>query len=118
MGKIMDGFMRQKKINEELEKFDVNAITNLVAEFIYDHDLVDDYRNCITNVNYWAMIVNSPAPTGKWELVHEIENLINAKNDMIFDLLDSDRVPKPDKDEFNNKFDKLVRPLYNAVYDL
>lgn len=117
MSTIMDSFMKQQKVSKELEKFNPNLVTNIVTKFIYDHNLMQ-YKDCIRKVNYWAFMVNSPAPTGKWELIHEIENLINSKNDMIYDLLDSDQVSKSDKDKFNDEFHRLVDPLYNAVYDL
>ena len=104
------------KLNAELEKFDVEQIKNIVFRFIYKHNLMD-LKHHIARVACYAMIVDSPAPKGKWELVHDIENLINEKNDLIFDLLDDDRVSSFDREKFNNEFNRYVSPLYHAAYD-
>lgn len=105
------------KLNAELERFDVEQIKNIVLRFIYKHNLMD-LKHHIARVAYYAMIVDSPAPKSKWELVHNIEDLINEKNDLIFDLLDDDRVSSFDREKFNNEFNRYVSPLYHAAYDL
>ena len=102
------------KLNAELEKFDVEQIKNIVFRFIYKHNLMD-LKHHIARVAYYAMIVDSPAPKSKWELIHNIEDLINEKNDLIFDLLDDDRVSSFDREKFNNEFNRYVSPLYHAM---
>lgn len=89
-------------------KFDAGELKNIVFKFLHDHNLMVDYKKHFDSIARYAMIVDSPAPKGKWELVHDIENLINEKNDLIFDLLDDERVPCSDLYNFSDEFNRYI----------
>ena len=93
-------------------EFDAEELKNIVYEFMYNHNLMEDYKKYIDKITHYAMIIDSPEPRDKWERNQDIINLENTKGDFMIAALYDERVPCSDLYDFSDEFNHYMSRIW------
>ena len=96
-------------------EFDAEEFESIVYEFMYNHNLIEDYRKYIDKITHYAMIIDSPRPRDIWEHNQDITNLENAKGDFMIAAMYDERVSCSDLYDFSDEFNEYMSRIWRHI---